>query len=345
MLLGVHTLVREFCRSKIEEKEWNEYLKDASSFYMNHSGNIPEEYKSLPMVLEEVDAAELLMEACEYEEATDIIAGVTELLDRWGLGRFRESLYIRILPHVEGLAKAGLLHNLGILYQDRGEYEKALVQYQKSLKIKEELGNRAGVSISLHQIGMIHQYRGDYEEALVQYQKSLKIKEELGDRAGVAISLHQIGMIYQERGEYKEALVQYQKSLKIEEELGNRVGVALSLHQIGMIHQVRGEYEEALVQYQKSLKIKEELGDRSGVASSLHQIARIHQERGEFSEAFKLFVSALKILAELGSPDEKIALNNLIKLRQQWGADLFDAAWLEQIGTELPEIFKNESIK
>ena len=40
--------------------------------------------------------------------------------------------------------------------------------------------------------------QGNYEEAVKKYNQSLKIKEELGDKSGIAITLHQLGMIITE---------------------------------------------------------------------------------------------------------------------------------------------------
>ncbi|HEY9231011.1 MAG TPA: tetratricopeptide repeat protein, partial [Blastocatellia bacterium] len=100
---------------------------------------------------------------------------------------------------------AKALHNIGMIYEVRGDYEMALQHYQESLKIEEELDNRAGVATSLHQIGMIHQQRGDYEAALRHYQASREIAEDLGDRAGVAESLAQIGRLFTQIGRYGEA--------------------------------------------------------------------------------------------------------------------------------------------
>lgn len=97
------------------------------------------------------------------------------------------------------------LYQIGRIQQSRGDYEQALEYYQRSLEIKEELGDRASVAKSLHNIGIIQQERGDFEQALDYYQQSLKIKEELDDRAGVAISLGQIGKLLIETGLFAEA--------------------------------------------------------------------------------------------------------------------------------------------
>jgi tetratricopeptide (TPR) repeat protein len=378
--LAVHALVRDFCFNKQGSETWRIRLRDAAAFYTNQTEHIQGDRKTQAMIWSEIEAFELLMEAEDYKEAASLLMSASELLNRWGFGRHLEMYYGQVMPRVRKETLAGLIHNFGILLAHRGDYEVALQHYQESLKIEEELGNQAGVAISLHQIGTIYQYRGDYEAALRHYQESLKIKEELGNRAGVASSLHQIGRIYQDRGDYEAALRHYQESLKINEELGDRAGVASSLHQIGRIYQYRGDYEAALRHYQESLKIKEELGNRAGVASSLHQIGVIYQNRGDYEaalrhyqeslkikeeledragvaitlgqigslfsqigrypEAFDKLLFALSTFVELQSPKARIALDMLKELRSKWGAEHFDAAWQKATGKDVPSELK-----
>ena len=45
--------------------------------------------------------------------------------------------------------------NLGVLAQARGDYDEAARQYQRSLDIKERLGNQAGMADSYHQLGSL----------------------------------------------------------------------------------------------------------------------------------------------------------------------------------------------
>src|SRR5262249_25157436 len=75
-----------------------------------------------------------------------------------------------------------------------------------SLAIAEELGDRAGMASSYHNMGMVAQERGDYEGALEWYRCSLAIAEELGDRAGMAISTSQIGILLTETGRAADAV-------------------------------------------------------------------------------------------------------------------------------------------
>ena len=97
----------------------------------------------------------------------------------------------------------------------------------------ERLGDQAGMAGSYHQLGMLAQDRGDYDEAARQYQRALDIFERLGDQAGMASSYHQLGILAQDRGDYDEAARQYQRALDIFERLGDQAGMATSYHQLG----------------------------------------------------------------------------------------------------------------
>ncbi len=61
---------------------------------------------------------------------------------------------------------------LGILAQDRGDYDQAETGYRQSLEINERLGNLAGMASGYHQLGILAQDRGDYPEAEARYRQS-----------------------------------------------------------------------------------------------------------------------------------------------------------------------------
>ena len=318
--LSIHALVREFCRDKHTVKVWRELVSDAAAFYRNSTKLIKTEDKSPAAVWAEMEAFELLMEIENFEGAADLLLGATDLLTRWGFVHYLDTQHRRLLNLLDGERAAIVLHNLGYLLQSRGDYDQALEYYERSLKIKEDLGNRLGVANYLHQIGRIQQERGQFEQAREYYQRSLKIREELGDRSGIAFSLHQIGTIQHVRGEYEQALGHYERSLKILEDLGDRESVAGSLHQIGRIQQDRGDYEHALEHYQRSLKIREELGHRAGVALSLHQIGIIQLLRHDYEQALEYYQRSLKINEELGNrAGVAISLHQIGIIQQERG--------------------------
>jgi serine phosphatase RsbU (regulator of sigma subunit)/Tfp pilus assembly protein PilF len=188
-----------------------------------------------------------------------------------------------------------------VVFEGAGDYARALEYYQRSLKTQEEIGDRAGVAVSLNNIGNIYYNQGDYARALEYYHRSLKIQEEIGNRAGVAGSLGNIGNIYKEQGDYSRALEYYQRSLKIQEEIGDRAGMAMSLNNIGLIYYNQGEYARALEYFQQSLKIRGETGDRAGVANGSSNIGDTYMGLGQLDSARFYARKGLKLAQEVGN--------------------------------------------
>ena len=157
-----------------------------------------------------------------------------------------------------GIAKR--LSNIGIVYDDQGDYPKALDYYFKALKMAEELENKNGIAINLGNIGIVYRKQGNYPKALDYYFKALKIKEELGDKTGIAANLGNIGVVYYNQGDYLKALDYYFKALKMAEELGDKNRIAIWLGNIGSLYTTQGNYAEAETHLLDALKLDKEIG-------------------------------------------------------------------------------------
>ncbi len=195
---------------------------------------------------------------------------------------------------------ASTYNNIGVICNDQGNYEKSIEYHQKSLEIKEELGDRKGTADSYMNIGNIYLDQGNYVKSIEYNQKSLKIKEEIGDLNGIASTYNNIGNIFLGQGNYEKSIEYHQKSLEINEELGDRKGTADSYNNIGFIYFNQGNYEKSIEYHQKSLEIKEELGDRKGIADSYSNIGLIYDNQGNYEKSIEYHQKSLEIKEEIG---------------------------------------------
>jgi hypothetical protein len=69
----------------------------------------------------------------------------------------------------------------------------------KALKLNEELGSKEGMANTHCNLGVIYQTRGDLDRAEDMQLKALKLNEELGRKEGMAISYGNLGKIYSTR--------------------------------------------------------------------------------------------------------------------------------------------------
>ena len=197
---------------------------------------------------------------------------------------------------------AGTYINLSSILLKNGLVQQALEYYYSSLRLEEETGNNVGIARALNGIGYIYYLQNDEQKAKEHYDKSLKIRQELGDKYGIATCLNNIGLLYRDKGEWDEALEYYNKCLKLEKELVDKNGIAISLGNIGFIYKEKGDLEKALIHYFESLSLKETLGDERGVSQALKNVADVMLQKNNLNQAHKYALQNMQLANKLGYP-------------------------------------------
>ncbi|PCH67891.1 MAG: hypothetical protein COC01_04800 [Bacteroidetes bacterium] len=191
---------------------------------------------------------------------------------------------------------------IGLIYDVKSDYPRALHYNKESLSINEQLQDKEAMARNYNNIGNIYWSQSDNSQALYYYFKSLKIEEELGDKHGISTCYNNIGNIYYYQSTYPVALSYYFRSLKIQEELGAKsIALANTYNNIGNIYANQSTYPEALTYYLKSLKINEELGNKQGIANIYNNIGIIYENQSSYSKAFDYYFKSLKIKEELSN--------------------------------------------
>lgn len=225
---------------------------------------------------------------------------------------------------IQGIASS--LNNMGTVYQRKGDYNKALNYYRRTLEKYKKLFEQAqrsgnpdaiarskkGIASGLGNIGEIHRLQGNYAQAIDPLFKSLKMRKELGDKKGIISSLDNIGAVFWTQGNYKAAREYFSCSLKRSEELGNSEGTAASLTHIGHIYTNESEYVKALDYFQQALKLYQQIGNKNKIAKSLINIGRIYGLKGNLEKAKYYFSQSLEIAKELNDKESVLySLNNI----------------------------------
>ena len=149
-----------------------------------------------------LEARHHLLQAGDTESAGEVTELACSQLHTWGAWDQEAALVHDTLARLstDSARQAVWIHQLGMIAQDRGEYDEAARQYQRALDINEQLGNQVGLAGGYHQLGVLAHTRGDYEEAARQYHRSLDIEERLGDQVGQARTYSQLGILETDRG-------------------------------------------------------------------------------------------------------------------------------------------------
>jgi len=195
------------------------------------------------------------------------------------------------------------LGNMGNIYCLNGELNKALENYQKSMKLYEKIGNKKGLTMAYESISNVYLIKGDLDQALEYHYMALNLCEELGNTEGKATVYVNLGIIYKTKGDINRALEYYENSMKFYEELDNKDGIATVYVNLGNIYVIKGKLDKALDFYKNALELDEMLGRIERMACAYGCIGNVYRIKGELEKALEYFENAKKIYNELGSKE------------------------------------------
>lgn len=196
---------------------------------------------------------------------------------------------------------AGAYNTLGAAYYFMGLYDSAIVNYQRSLQLKLDIGNKASAAKTMNNIGLLFHDRGDYKQALHYLEKALLTLEEIQDTLSLSSTLGNIGLVYEKRGNYPLAIETYSRSMKLAEMIGDRRALAGALGNIGNLYYIQLDWDKAISYYRKCLLIETEDNNLKGMSTAYHNIGAVHLGQKDYKNAKESFEKALEIDLAIGN--------------------------------------------
>lgn len=244
--------------------------------------------------LQAVDACIVMAEAQEnlskYEESLETITQGEQVLKTLAAEA----------PAALTRRKASLIYLRGRICFCKSNYDQALEHFEQSLALRQKLGNKHDIAVSLQNVGLIHFFKGDVDQALEYAQQVLRLFQEAGNNYRLAWCLTNFGVLYRTKGELDQALEYSQQGLALFQEVGNKQSIAWCFGCIGDIYERKGELNQALKYYEQNMMLFEELGQRSFIGGSpLDSIARIYWHKGEVDLALAYYQKGLALWQEI----------------------------------------------
>ncbi|CAF3818168.1 unnamed protein product [Adineta steineri] len=218
--------------------------------------------------------------------------------------------------------KALLYHQLGLIKRNQGDYNEALLSYEKALEIYQKFlpEDHPDLATSFNNIGQVYKNMGEYSKALSFYEKSLDIFQKTlpSKHTSLAISYNNIGLIQRFMGEYAKALESHEKALEIEQNSlpSNHPSLATSYNNIGLVYKHMGEYTKALESHEKALEIEQKTlpSNHPSLAISYNNIGLLYDDIGKYSQALTFYEKTLEIYQKTlpaNHPDLATCYNNI----------------------------------
>jgi|GEM_PF-2108203 len=206
---------------------------------------------------------------------------------------------LRYLPKEEyNINRLKLLLNIAIVHRKQGQFSKALLVLDNTLKNSESYPKSKTLASCFDEFGMILKNEKS-ERALLFLNKALEMRKDLGNKRSIAKSYTNLGSFYNMRKNYSKALFYYKKSLELNEELKYRKSISVVCTNIGNLYLKIEKIDSAQIYYNRSLDIKEVIGDRNGEAVVCTSLGELYAMNKEYKKAENYLMRANRIAEEI----------------------------------------------
>ncbi len=136
------------------------------------------------------------------------------------------------------------------MYQQKGQYDKALKFLVDGLKLREEIGDQSGIAISYSNIGINYNLTNDFLKAESYLLKAIVIMNRIGDKASLSNTYNNLGDLYYKFKKYDEAKKMQLTSLKIASEIHSKPTLLYTYASLIKCDSALGDFKEAY-EYQR----------------------------------------------------------------------------------------------
>ena len=144
-------------------------------------------------------------------------------------------------------------------------YAKALEYLYKSKVLVEANDWDGKRAIVLNQLGIIYWQLSDFEKAMEYYLEAYKIAIKISDRKMEEGLLNNIASLYETNEEYHKAIEYLRKAYDISTEINDSGSIALVACNIGIIYDYLKEYDIAAKYLDEGIEIAENMSDKNAL--------------------------------------------------------------------------------
>ncbi|WP_250435507.1 tetratricopeptide repeat-containing sensor histidine kinase [Hanstruepera flava] len=180
-------------------------------------------------------------------------------------------------------------NSIGNIYLALKQYNLALDQFNKSLQIELELGNKLGLAINNQNIGYAKEKLGSLNEALSYYEKSLKYNNEINSKIGQVICYNSIGKVYIQKEEFKKSEAFIKDALSKALEVNDQYYISTSYLNLGLLQLKQQDYDNAEENLNQALEISKDFNLKSTEIETYLYLSELYDKIGDSKKAFTLY--------------------------------------------------------
>jgi tetratricopeptide (TPR) repeat protein len=199
---------------------------------------------------------------------------------------------------------------LGLVSLSKGDYDRALEHFEKSLKLAENL-NQSDEKIGiLLNIGELYRKKSDLKNSFKYSFEAADLLIENTPNVLKFSVLNNLGILYRDNGDLPNAIKNIESALEIAEKTGDLYRKSLCLSNLAGIKLTQGFLNPGLGYASEALKIDEQLGDLNSMCNTLNTIGNIYRTAGQYDQAFQYLERAYQTAINIQNLDVKARAAN-----------------------------------
>ena len=165
---------------------------------------------------------------------------------------------------------AVFFNNRGIHHKNKGEYDRAIQDYNQALKIDPQY------ALSFNNRGNAYNSKGQHDRAIQDYDQAIKINPQY------ASAFFNRGNTYNSKGQHDRAIQDYDQAIKINPQSAN------AFLNRGVVYNSKGQFDRAIQDYDQAIKL-----EPSAVLFTNRGVA--YNSKGQFDRAIQDYDQAIKL--------------------------------------------------
>lgn len=169
-----------------------------------------------------------------------------------------------------------------------GDYQAALEEHNLALSLREQIGDKKGITHSLSRIGVIHERLGDHETAKSCYDRAVQISDEIDYPLGSERAITHLAARFEREGNLEQALHYHNKAMDITDNGVDFESTVFSLVNIGYTQFcIDGDSEKYKNTLTKALDYAKELGQKVAIGFFYYRFSQLYIQLKDKENALK----------------------------------------------------------
>ncbi len=187
-----------------------------------------------------------------------------------------------------------ILKNIGVVYEKMGKRDKSLEISLNALDVFNSLNALEEYGSTINDIAIAYKKAGDFENAMVYYNKSIKFHKDQKNASGEAVTRINRGLLFKDMGEYDKALNDLHFSLHEFQSENYTYAIMVSQHNLGETHLANNNPDSSLYYLNKSQELAEKFEYFGLIIKNNLALGKVSRKKGDINQSIQYATKAYK---------------------------------------------------